>query len=316
MTLNVALLGTGRIAEYGYIPAISKIDDVNIISVLSRSDIKGSQFAIKHSIPRAYVEIDDLLADNHLDAVIVCTPDSLHEEQVIKSCRAKKHILCEKPMSTSVESCENMIAEIEKSGIIFGMAHNNRFNAGLRYIKDVLDSSSIGQVYYARSILTTLQNDPSGWRALGKESKFWAMSATGAHMIDIFRWYFGEPTKMKKVSLSPKFKSINDEITTLSLNFNDSIICDITASAILPPVNRIEIYSTENTIIGENVFGIETNERIYHNNEKVMIEPISSFFGEVVDFTNAIIKSIQPRSTHKDGIENIRIMTNALSDRS
>ena len=47
-----------------------------------------------------------------------------------------------------------------------------------------------------------------------------------------------------------------------------------------------------------------------------MIEPISSFFGEVVDFTNAIIKSIQPRSTHKDGIENIRIMTNALSDRS
>ena len=219
-------------------------------------------------------------------------------------------------MSTSVESCENMIAEIEKSGIIFGMAHNNRFNAGLRYIKEVLDSSSIGQVYYARSILTTLQNDPSGWRALGKESKFWAMSATGAHMIDIFRWYFGEPTKMKKVSLSPKFKSINDEITTISLNFNDSIICDITASAILPPVNRIEIYSTENTIIGENVFGIKTNERIYHNNEKVMIEPISSFFGEVVDFTNAIIKSIQPRSTHKDGIENIRIMTNALSDRS
>ena len=218
-------------------------------------------------------------------------------------------------MSTSVKSCENMIAEIEKAGIIFGMAHNNRFNAGLRYIKDVLDSNSIGQVYYARSILATLQNNPSGWRALGKESKFWAMSATGAHMIDIFRWYFGEPTKMKKVSLSPKFKSINDEITTLSLNFNDRVICDITASAILPPVNRIEIYSSENTIIGENVFGIKTNEKIYHNNEKVMIEPISSFFGEVVDFTNAIIKSIQPRSTHKDGIENIRIMTNALSSR-
>ena len=59
MTLNVALLGTGRIAEYGYIPAISKIDDVNIISVLSRSDIRGSEFAIKHSIPRVYVEFDD-----------------------------------------------------------------------------------------------------------------------------------------------------------------------------------------------------------------------------------------------------------------
>lgn len=314
MTLNIALLGTGRIAEYGYIPAINKIDDVSIISVLSRSDAKGSEFAIKHSIPKAYVEIDDLLEDKLLDAVIVCTPDNLHEEQVIKSCRARKHILCEKPMATSVKSCENMIFEIEKARIIFGMAHNNRFNAGLRYIKDALDSNLIGQVYYARAMLTTLQNDPSGWRALGKESKFWAMSATGAHMIDIFRWYFGEPTKMKKVSLSPKFKSINDEITTLSLNFNEKIICDITASAILPPVNRIEIYSNENSIIGENVFGIKTDERIYHNDEKVMIEPISSFFGEVVDFTNAIIKGIEPRSTYKDGIENIRIMTDALSN--
>ena len=109
---------------------------------------------------------------------------------------------------------------------------------------------------------------------------------------------------MKKVSLSPKFKSTNDEITTLSLNFNDRVICDITASAILPPVNRIEIYSTENTIIGENVFGIKTNEKIYHNNEKVMIEPISSFFGEVVDFTNAIIKTfsaadVDNLSSHK-----------------
>ena len=172
MTLNIALLGTGRIAEYGYIPAINKIDDVSIISVLSRSEAKGSEFAIKHSIPKAYVEIDDLLEDKLLDAVIICTPDSLHEDQVIKSCRARKHILCEKPMATGIKSCENMIFEIEKAGIIFGMAHNNRFNAGLRYIKDALDSNLIGQVYYARAMLTTLQNDPSGWRALGKESKF------------------------------------------------------------------------------------------------------------------------------------------------
>ena len=121
---------------------------------------------------------------------------------------------------------------------------------------------------------------------------------------------------MKKISLSPKFGSINDEITTLSLNFNEKVVCDITASAILPPINRIEIYSNESSIIGENVFGIRTDEKIYHNNEKIMIEPISSFFGEVVDFTNAIIKNVEPRSTYKDGIENIRIMTDALADSS
>ncbi len=308
MTINIALLGTGRIAEFGYIPAIQQISDTNIISVLSRDEARGKAFAKKHQIKKSYVDLDELLRDKSLDAVIICTPDAMHEEQVIKSCRANKHVLCEKPMSTDYQSCLRMIEEIKKSKIIFGMAYNNRFNAGLRYIKEQIEKDQIGNIYYARAMLSTQQNDPEGWRALGDQSKFWAMSATGTHMIDIFRWYFGEPIDSKLISLSPKYRSPNDEISTLTLNFNNKILCDVTASAILPRVNRIEVYSDTDVIIGENVFGIKTDEEIYHNDKKILIEPISSFFGEVVDFTNAIIKNSSPRSTFEDGIKNLIIM--------
>lgn len=308
MTINIALLGTGRIAEIGYIPAIQQISDTNIISVLSRDEAKGKAFAKRHQIKNSYVDLDELLRDESLDAVIICTPDAMHEEQVIKSCRANKHVLCEKPMSTDYQSCLRMIAEIKKSEIIFGMAYNNRFNAGLRYIKEQIEKDQIGNIYYARAMLSTQQNNPEGWRALGGQSKFWAMSATGTHMIDIFRWYFGEPVNSKLISLSPKYSSPNDEISTLTMNFNNKILCDVTASAILPRVNRIEVYSDTDVIIGENVFGIKTDEEIYHNNKKILIEPISSFFGEVLDFTNAIIKNRSPRSTFEDGIKNLMIM--------
>lgn len=308
MTINIALLGTGRIAEIGYIPAIQQISDTNIISVLSRNEARGKAFAQKHQIKNSYVDLDELLRDKSLDAVIICTPDAMHEEQVIKSCRANKHVLCEKPMATDYKSCLKMIEEIKKSKIIFGMAYNNRFNAGLRYIKEQIEKDQIGNIYYARAMLSTQQNDPEGWRALGDQSKFWAMSATGTHMIDIFRWYFGEPTDSKMISLSPKYRSPNDEISTLTMNFNNKILCDVTASAILPRVNRIEVYSDTDVIIGENVFGIKTDEEIYHNNKKILIEPISSFFGEVLDFTNSIIKNRSPRSTFEDGIKNLMIM--------
>lgn len=308
MTINIALLGTGRIAEVGYIPAIQQISDTNIISVLSRNEARGKAFAQKHQIKKSYVDLDELLQDKSLDAVIICTPDAMHEEQVIKSCRANKHVLCEKPMATDYQSCLKMIEEIKKSKIIFGMAYNNRFNAGLRYIKEQIEKDQIGNIYYARAMLSTQQNDPEGWRALGDQSKFWAMSATGTHMIDIFRWYFGEPTDSKMISLSPKYRSPNDEISTLTMNFNNKILCDVTASAILPRVNRIEVYSDTDVIIGENVFGIKTDEEIYHNNKKILIEPISSFFGEVLDFTNSIIKNRSPRSTFEDGIKNLMIM--------
>tara|TARA_E500000075_G_scaffold131221_1_gene141312 strand:+ start:37 stop:969 length:933 start_codon:yes stop_codon:yes gene_type:complete len=308
MTINIALLGTGRIAEIGYVPAIQQISDTNIISVLSRDKAKGEAFAKKHQIKNSYADLDELLRDESLDAVIICTPDAMHEEQVIKSCRANKHVLCEKPMSTDYQSCLRMIEEIKKSKIIFGMAYNNRFNAGLRYIKEQIEKDQIGNIYYARAMLSTQQNDPEGWRALGGQSKFWAMSATGTHMIDIFRWYFGEPVDSKLISLSPKYSSPNDEISTLTMNFNNKILCDVTASAILPRVNRIEVYSDTDVIIGENVFGIKTDEEVYHNNNKILIEPISSFFGEVLDFTNAIIKNRSPRSTFEDGIKNLIIM--------
>ncbi|MAV99229.1 MAG: hypothetical protein CML81_05440 [Rhodobiaceae bacterium] len=308
MTINIALLGTGRIAEIGYVPAIQQISDTNIISVLSRDKAKGEAFAKKHQIKNSYADLDELLRDESLDAVIICTPDAMHEEQVIKSCRANKHVLCEKPMSTDYQSCLRMIEEIKKSKIIFGMAYNNRFNAGLRYIKEQIEKDQIGNIYYARAMLSTQQNDPEGWRALGGQSKFWAMSATGTHMIDIFRWYFGEPVDSKIISLSPKYSSPNDEISTLTMNFNNKILCDVTASAILPRVNRIEVYSDTDVIIGENVFGIKTDEKVYHNNKKILIEPISSFFGEVLDFTNAIIKNRSPRSTFEDGIKNLIIM--------
>tara|TARA_B110000444_G_C18765994_1_gene560003 strand:+ start:12 stop:950 length:939 start_codon:yes stop_codon:yes gene_type:complete len=308
MAINISILGTGRIAEFGYIPAIKQIEDVNIISVLSRDQLRGEDFARKNSIPNSYSNIDDLLEDKELDAIIICTPDAMHEEQAIKASQAGKHVLCEKPMATSVASCLRMIDEIKRSKIIFGMAYNNRFNAGLRYIKDTIDSNILGDIFYARAILSTQQNDPEGWRAIGEQSNFWAMSATGSHMIDVFRWFFGEPTDVKATTISPKYRSVNDELTSLILNFGDHLICEITASAITPKANRIEIYSNTDSIIGENVFGIKTDELIYHNGQSVLIKPISSFFGEVIDFTNAIIKKTTPRSTYIDGLENIRIM--------
>ena len=93
MSINISILGTGRIAEFGYIPAIKQIDDVKIVSVLSRDADRGREFANNHSIPNSYTDINELLNDEELDAVIICTPDAKHEEQVIKSCKAGKHIL-------------------------------------------------------------------------------------------------------------------------------------------------------------------------------------------------------------------------------
>jgi predicted dehydrogenase len=86
-----------------------------------------------------------------------------------------------------------MAEAIRASGITFAMGYNNRFNSGLQRLKAILDEGQIGPVGYARAFLTAQAQDPTGWRGHSKQSRYGALSAVGTHLIDLWRWYFGEP---------------------------------------------------------------------------------------------------------------------------
>lgn len=80
MTLGFALLGTGRIAANAFVPAVKAASGADLVAVLSRDRARGVKFAQQHGIPNAYDNLDTLLQDAAVDAVIVATPDAMHEE--------------------------------------------------------------------------------------------------------------------------------------------------------------------------------------------------------------------------------------------
>ena len=138
MTLGLALLGTGRIAESAFVPAIHAVECARLVAVLSRDHRRGAAFAQQYNIPEAYDRLDTLLQDPQVEAVIVATPDAMHEPQVIAAARAGKHVLCEKPMTTTHAGCMRMVAAVRASGITFAMGYNNRFNTALERINALL----------------------------------------------------------------------------------------------------------------------------------------------------------------------------------
>src|SRR5690606_16613638 len=153
MTLGIAVLGTGRIVETGYVPAFAEVGDARLVAILSRDQARSDAFAKKHDIPAAYADLDALLADPAVDAVIVATPDLTHEAQVIAAAKAGKHILCEKPMAIDPAACARMADAVGASGVTFAMGYDNRFNAGLRRIKEMIDAGEVGPVLYAHTLL-------------------------------------------------------------------------------------------------------------------------------------------------------------------
>ncbi len=311
MSLGIALLGTGRIAETAFVPAVQAVDGAHLVAVLSRDQVRGETFARKYGIPQAYDCLDTLLQNAQVEAVIVATPDVMHESQVIAAAQAGKHILCEKPMTATVAGCNRMAESVRASGVTFAMGYNNRFNTGLQRIQAMLEAGAIGSVHYARALITTQVQDPNAWRAIGEQSRYWALSATGTHLIDCFRWYFGEPDSVGGVLVAPVNHGPNDDLSTLILNYPGRLLAELTASAIFRSGNRLELYGETGSIIAEDIFGSQANGPITCNGELIVYEAENSFIGEITDFVDAIQQHRPPRVTFEDGLRNVRIMETA-----
>lgn len=308
MTLGLALLGTGRIAESAFVPAVQAIAEAQLVAVLSRDQARGTAFAQKHHIPAAYDNLEALLKNPQVDAVIVATPDASHEPQVIAAAEAGKHVLCEKPMTTTYRGCERMAAAVRRSGITFAMGYNNRFNTGLQQIKALLDAGAIGAVRYARAFLISMVQDPGGWRAHSDQARYWALSAVGTHLIDIWRWYFGDPARIGGGMVSPVHRGPHDEVATLVFDYPERLLAELSVGVVFRGANRLELYGDEGAIIGEGLFGSSPGRSFTCKEQTITFEPVNPFLEEVRDFVEAIEQRRAPRVTLEDGMRNVAIM--------
>ena len=308
MTLGIAVLGTGRIAGNAFVPAVAKVDGAEMVAVLSRDQARGEEFAAKNGIASAYSDLDQLLADKSVDAVVIASPDAMHESQVIAAAKAGKHVLCEKPMAMTLAGCESMAEAVRKAGISFMMGYTNRFNSGIGKMKELMEAGEIGDVRYARVFLTTFANDPNEWRGQSETARYWAMSASGTHVVDLYRWFFGDPARVGGALLSPVYGSANDEIATYVFDYPGRLLAELTVAAIVPAGNRLELHGDKGAIIGENVFGRPEAQTITCNGRDYDIAPADSFGAEVAEFVSAISQGRSPSITLEDGLQNMRIM--------
>jgi len=86
--------------------------------------------------------------------------------------------------------------------------------------------------------LSTQAQDPAGWRAQQAEARYWALSGVGTHLIDLWRWYFGEPASVGGGLLSPVHHSVNDELATLVLLYPDRLLAELAVTAVFRGESR------------------------------------------------------------------------------
>jgi predicted dehydrogenase len=115
---------------------------------------------------KACPDMDTVLQDSTVDAVIIATPAALHADHVEKFLRAGKHVFVEKPLATNVEDADRLIQLAAQLGKVLMVGHTFLYNASVRYLKGLLDSGDIGDLYYVytqRLNLGQLRQDVNAW---------------------------------------------------------------------------------------------------------------------------------------------------------
>ncbi|WML28226.1 Gfo/Idh/MocA family oxidoreductase [Neobacillus sp. OS1-33] len=195
--LRVGVIGCGSIAQHRHLPEYQANKNVELVAVCDSNEERANQIAEKYEV-EAYTNYEDLLSSGTVDAVSVCTPNYLHAPISIAALNAGLHVLCEKPMSTSKQEAEAMIAAAKESGKKLMIAHNQRFVASHQRARQLIASGEIGKIYSFRTAFG--HGGPEGWSVDGKESWFFekdkafvgAMGDLGVHKTDLLRYVLGE----------------------------------------------------------------------------------------------------------------------------
>ena len=148
--VKVGIIGCGSIAKYRHFPEYQVHSNVEVIAVCDVVPERAQAVAQTYGV-KAYTDYIDLLNDKEINAVSICTPNVFHAPMTIAALQAGKHVLCEKPMATTIEEAKQMNEAATQSGKILMIGHNQRFVPSHQKAKEMIATGELGKIYSFRT---------------------------------------------------------------------------------------------------------------------------------------------------------------------
>lgn len=192
-TLKIGLVGVGAAAQVNHIPALRKVEGLELVALCDRDPEKAQRVAQKFGIERAVGRIEELLADDEIDAVDICTPNFLHAPLAIAALEAGKHVLCERPLARSSEEAAAMVKAAKKADRLLMCAVQHRFRPDAQLLRKFVDKGELGEIFLAKAgwLRQKTEWDSDEWRRTKRESGGGVVLDLGFQMLDLSLWVLG-----------------------------------------------------------------------------------------------------------------------------
>jgi 2-hydroxy-4-carboxymuconate semialdehyde hemiacetal dehydrogenase len=230
--VRIAVVGAGAFG-IKHLDALSRIDEVTIAAVVSRTLEQAEQVADKYGAPLASTNLQDVLDSPDVDAVILSTPTQLHATQTIDTLAAGKHVQVEIPVADNLADALRVRDAAQRSSLVCMVGHTRRFNPSHQWIHQRIRDGELSiqqmdvQTYFFRRTNTNALGNPRSW----VDNLLWHHAA---HTVDLFAYQCGEPITIANVLAGPVHPTLgipmdmsvqlgtaSGQLCTLSLSFNN-----------------------------------------------------------------------------------------------
>jgi predicted dehydrogenase len=323
------VIGAGGIARRRTIPeGLMKAENATLVSVYDILPEVNKSVAEEFGVSSS--ESIETLLDSGIDAVYVASPANLHIDHVISCAKAKKHVLCEKPLGLTVKEAEKMIKVCQKEEVTLGTGLMMRFLAQHQAALKLLKEGKLGNPVFGRAQLSCWYPPIEGaWRQNPKTGGGGSLMDMGSHCIDLLEMFFGKIIKVGCFINNNVHSYKSEDSAIVSLFFENGALATVDAYFCIPDnssKNILELYGSKGSILAKGTIGqgdsgemtayLEDENPGYDagqarsQTEGIVIDPppINTYLAEIEEFSNAIIENRKPKNDYKVGLKNQKII--------
>jgi len=189
--LRIGIIGCGGIANGKHMPSLAKLDNVEMVAFCDIIRERAEAAAKKYGTPDAqvYEDYKELLKDESIDVVHVCTPNRSHSFITVDALEAGKHVMCEKPMAINPTEAKKMVDAAKRTGKKLTIGYQNRFRPDSQYLHKLCQDGELGEIYFAKAHAIRRRAVPTWGVFLNEyERGGGPLIDIGTHALDLTLW--------------------------------------------------------------------------------------------------------------------------------
>jgi predicted dehydrogenase len=243
--IHAAVAGLGWWGQH-MVRRLKGSEHIRLVAAVETNAARAS-VAAEHGL-RFAGNLGEVLGDPGIDAVILCTPHTLHASQVLACAQAGKHVFCEKPLALTRADAERSVSACKAAGVVLGIGHERRYEPAIVEVRRLLREGALGTVMHVEANFShdKLASVPKGdWRTSPEDAPAAGMTAMGIHLTDLYVALFGPVAEVFASTASRVAYPDNGDVVSALMRFESGATGYFNAILVTPHYLCLTVFGSK-----------------------------------------------------------------------